>query len=387
MNTSPDDAVARSRPIGPPRVASSRRAARWLIRGWPFLAWCGSVAAAAWLWVGDSSQCHARACTRMQELRIAPAIDGRIESLRVTTGQTVAAGELLATLDARDVEARLQVARAELARACARIEAEREELRLADADRRAQAAARHGAWESDGRRLRGIAEGLATQQATDQAELAVLAPQLERLTSLVERKLATADRVEELVQRRAVLEERIASRAGEIPRAHEELVAWGALEPEGSSGVDLTASLLPYELARQSEAARVGELEVEREQCRLLAPAAGIVHAIAARPGEWRAAGEEIARIGLPSGGRVEAWISESQVAAIAIGTGATLQARDVAGPLMAGRVELLSPLVEEIPPRLREQVDRIEWGRRVTIATDGLGDALAGSIFHVRFR
>ncbi len=370
----------------PPRIAPSRRVARWIVRHWPLAAWCLAVVAAAWLYFREAGHGHALACECALELRISPAIAGRIATLDVAIGQSLRAGDLIATLDARDVDARLRMAQSELERARTRVEAEREALRLAQVDRRAQATSRRNAYESDGRRARGAAAAHATAQATDHAELDALTPQIERLKPLLEKKLTTADRIEELVQRRAVLEERIASRVGELRRADEEVAAWEKLEPEEPAETDLAASVLPFEMAQKSQEARVAELELEREKCRICAPAAGAVSLILARPGEWRAVGEVIVQIVLPTSGRVDAYVTDRQISAVAVGTRATLRARDLAGPPCEGRVAILGPLLEEVPLRLRAMPTIPQWGRRVTIEVEGLHDSLAGAIYDVRF-
>lgn len=374
------------RPPAPPRIVMARRLAIWFLRLWPFAAWCGAVVAVVWLYFREPLHSHALAHECAQELRISPAIAGRIASLEVAIGQWVDAGDLVATLEAGDVEARLRLAQSELERSLTRIDAEREALRLAQVDRQSQALARRNSYESEGRRLRGIADTHVSAQATDQAELDMLTPQIERLTPLLEKQLTTADRIEELVQRRTVLEQRIASRTGEMRRSREELSAWEALAPDAPASPDLGASLLPFEIALKSQEARVAELELEREKCRISAPTAGTVSLLLARPGEWRAEGEEIARVVLPSVGRVDAYIGDRQVSAVAIGTRATLSPRDRAGPPLQGTVEVVGPLIEEIPLRLRAVATIPQWGRRVTIAVEGLRDSLAGTIYDVRF-
>ncbi len=372
--------------LAPPPIAVSRRLARWILRIWPFAAWCGAIAAAVWLYLGAAGPGHAIACESAQELRISSAIAGRIATLEVTIGQLVHAGDLIATLDARDIDARLRLEQAELARSRTRVEAEREALRLEQVDRRAQAMSRRNAYEGEGRRLRGIADAHATAQATDQAEFDALTPQIERLKPLLEKKLTTADRIEELVQRRAVLAERLGSRPEQMRRAREELSAWELLEPEELQDADLGASLLPFEMAQKSQEARVAEFELERDKCRISAPASGTVSLTAARPGEWRAAGEEIAHILLPNSGRVDAYVNDRQISAVTIGMRATLLARDRAGPPLEGTVVTMGPLIEEVPLRLRSMVTLPQWGRRITIAVEGLHDSLAGAIYDVRF-
>ncbi len=388
---SAQDSPAADRPAPrrgePPRARGVVAIGRLLRRAWSPLFWCAAATAAASLWFSGGAQPHALALGTSAELHLAPAVAGRILTVDVVTGQTVRAGDQLATLDTAEVDARLALAYVELERARARVAAERDELRLAQSDRRAQAAARRASFEGDGRRLRNLVDGLATQQATAQAELAALAPQIARLESLVAQQLATADRIDELLQRRAVLEERVTGRGAELDGAHEELAAWARLVPAEPDSADPGAAMQPYELALRAEEASVAVLVLERARCTLAAPADGTVSAILARSGEWRAAGEPIVRLILPGTGRVEAWIGERQLAAVTVGTRVSLRPRGSHGAVHEGAVVAMAPLIEEMPPQLWSLPGQRLWGRRVTIEFDDRQEALPGTVHDVRFQ
>ncbi len=392
MRIAPEVETARSAhaprlgPRPPPRIATSRRLARMAFRIWPLTAWCGAAIAAAWLYFGGSGESHAIACESAAELRIAPSVASRLLTIDVAVGQVVQAGDPIATLDPGDIDARLRLAHSELDRARSNIEAERATLRITAIESRAQALARRTTFESEGLRLRAAAAAQATDQATDQAELAAIAPQIERQKALLDRQLTTVDRVEELERRRALLAERIVSRGPSVERVQAAVVAWDALTPESSQELDLEASLLPLELARASQEARVAQLELERQSCRIAAPASGTISRILVRPGEWCVAGAEIACIVLPSAGAVSAYIVDRQIQAVKVGTLATLRPRDLPGRAVEGRVTSMGPLIEEVPLRLRPTLDSPQWGRRITLELQGQVDSIVGAIYDVRF-
>jgi multidrug resistance efflux pump len=110
-------------PPAPPPIPPGRRAARLLVRLWPFAAWCLALATAVWLYFGEAGHGHALAIEDIDELKVSPAVAGRIAKLTAELGQRVRKGDVLATLDARDLELRLKLAKAEAERARARLAA------------------------------------------------------------------------------------------------------------------------------------------------------------------------------------------------------------------------------------------------------------------------
>src|SRR6185503_16996976 len=213
-------------PPRPPPIPVFRRAGRGLKALWPFTAWCGAVAVAGWLYFGESWRGHALAYDDIQEVKVSPSVAGRLATLEIEQGRKIVEGDLVATLDSSDLEARIRLARTEIARLKTRVDAEREALRVELQDRRSQAIVRRISYESEGRRLRGDLEKLVTEQSGDRAEADSFAPQIDRLQPLLEGKLITADRLEDMLRKRSVLEQRIAARDEAIRDNRKELAAW-----------------------------------------------------------------------------------------------------------------------------------------------------------------
>src|SRR5262245_24521352 len=360
----PDPPLPPPLPVGP-------RVGRTLARAWPFVAWLGALAGAAWLYFGESWHGHALAYEDIQEVNVSPSLAGRLATLEIDLGQKVEEGDVVATLDTTDLDARERRARTELERLKTRIAAQREAFRLEQEDRRAQGAARRVAYESDGGRIRANLEKLSTEQAADEAEAAALDPQIERLKPLLERKLLTADRLEPKLQERAMLAKRIASRADALRSAREELAAWARLEPPPTSASNLEALILPYELELRTQEARLAELEQERQKHRITAPVAGSVNQISARAGEWRAAGSPIVEIVVPRPNRIIAYVTDRQVPAVVVGTPATLRPHDHSGATLSGKVVMAGPRIQQVPLRLRAIPTIPKLGRLVTIEVE----------------
>lgn len=373
-------------PPPPPPLPTGARIGRAAKRAWPFAAWLAALATSAWLYTGEGWRGHALAYEDIEEVHVSPAAAGRLESLAVELGQQVRAGDLVATLDARDLEARIRLGKAEAARLRTRVNAEREGFRLDQEDRRSQAQARLGSYEGEGRRLRAQIERLVTEQSADEAELTALAPQVERLKPLVERKLLTADRLETKLQEQSVLAKRIDSRGEALKGAREDLASWQLTQPERVLEANLETRLLPFELELQSQEARIAELELEREKFRILAPVSGAVNQILARVGEWRAAGAPIVEVVVPRPQRVIAYVTDRQVPAVGVGTLATLRPHDHGGEAIEGKVVMAGPQIQQVPLRLRAIPTIPQWGRLVTIQVAKTGDPLPGEIYDVRF-
>ena len=372
-------------PLPPPLpvVPRIRRAAA---RAWPFVAWLAALGGAVWLYFGESWRGHALAYEDIQEVNVSPSFAGRLATLDIELGQRVEAGQLLATLDTADLDARELRARTELERLKTRAAAQREALRLDQEDRRAQASARRATYESEGSRLRALIEKLTTEQAGDEAEASALDPQIERLKPLVERKLLTADRLEPKVQERAMLTKRIASRADALRSAGLELGSWMRLEAPKVAESNLDALLLPYELEIRGQEARLAELALERGKHRITAPVSGAVNQISARAGEWRAAGAPIVEIVVPRPNRIIAYVTDRQVPAVVVGTAATLRPHDHGGAAISGKVVMAGPRIEQVPLRLRAIPTIPQWGRLVTIEVEKAHEPLPGEIYDVRF-
>lgn len=280
----PPDAGPFREPPPPPPIPAGRRAARLFLRAWPFLAWCGALAAAGWLYFGDAGHGHALAIEDPQELKVSTSLAGRILKIAVEVGQPVREGDLIAFLETHDLDVRLTAARAELERTRARFEA----------------------WMKSE-----------------------------------------------------------ATKAG------------GGPDPR----------MLPFEQDLRMQEARLADLELDREKCRILAPAGGIVNRVSARAGEWRAAGSELLEILIPHPGRLTGYVTDRQISAVSAGTPATLRPRDLVGPPLRAKVAKVGPDLEPLPIRLRALPNVPQWGRRITFEVERTGESLPGQIYEVRFR
>src|SRR5688572_21507020 len=109
----------------------------WLrTRVLPWTVWGVTMSAAAWLWV-DVKHASAVGFALGVEYRVAPPQLGRVDALAVAPGQRVQAGQVVATLDARALDAELEILAAERSRLEAELGAVRVEttVRVGDSSR------------------------------------------------------------------------------------------------------------------------------------------------------------------------------------------------------------------------------------------------------------
>lgn len=217
------------------------------------------------------------------EVLVSSQIPGRIQTLTVTEGQKVQAGQLIATIDSDDLQAALHAAEAASAsqrsRLSASIDTERQnrgettsatvsaeaQVRVAQASL-AQAQANDAHQRADTTRTVALAkQGIMSAQARDEA-----------ITSLQAAKAAVDAARHSLSAAQANLRQ---------ARAHQLLAAVSARTVDATRADAANAQAL------------ADQARVEESYARIVAPASGIVNAWAARQGEVVTAGEPILSI------------------------------------------------------------------------------------------
>lgn len=368
----------------PPPVSALRRMRFGLRSALPLLVWLAAIGVVVWLHTDQPAPTHAIGMAEVRQVVAAPARSGRIAAVHVVSGQTVAAGEVLAELDTVALDAELELARARLERARTRVESAREELRIDMEDRRAEAAERVAEHEAEASRLRQAAERLRADLAVDRAELAGLQPRIARLDELVGDALLPSQDHDALLQRRGVLNARAATYDAQLEAVERELRAWQELTPRPFSAADVRSQLIPLEAELEVQSARVRALEVERNDAIVRAPAAGVVSSVLRTTGEWCDPSMGLAEIVVPRPDRVLAYVRGELVTRVDVGVVAQVHPRDRHELPRAGRIVSVGPQVEELPPALRTIPTLPEYGRRVVIELESGAPLVAGEPYRV---
>lgn len=215
------------------------------------------------------------------EVAVASKVAGRITQLEVREGEAVRAGAVIALISAEEIERRLDQARSRIGAAEAQLRTRDEETRAALTEARARIRAAR-------ERLRQSEERVAT------------------LTHHAEQARADSRRDRELVAKGFISERQLGNSQNALRQAEGELAeaqrlrAAAQAEVDGAQaaldGVQRQRPALLQALEQEAAAARAGqgELEVARDELRVVAPIDGTVIHRAAEVGELVANGRPI---------------------------------------------------------------------------------------------
>lgn len=116
--------------IVPPRIPLGRRFRRWLFRHLPVVVWMAAAAAAGWLYLHERPRSQAVATAEFAEVSVVSDVSARILRLAVLEGQSVRDGDLVATLDSRELDERIERTRAILDQLRSITTGSKEEIKL-----------------------------------------------------------------------------------------------------------------------------------------------------------------------------------------------------------------------------------------------------------------
>ena len=324
--------------------------------------------AAGLFWIlshgGASPALSVRGYAEVIDHPVASLQTGRIISVKVAVGQHVKVGDVLATMDSRELELKLETARIALDQSSA-------QLLAADVNARAAVA-----------RAELLVVRLKGSATRDQAALAEVKQQLGRLQKLADEQLVQVQEVE-----RAKLQEAQLS-------ASVSMYDQAAAQRQGGLGRGLTAGATTSEVARlvapyreavrlREEAVKLGALALE--EATLRARVEGTVSLILFHEGDVVPLGTEIARIATGRPGVVVCWMPERSVDKVWPGMTAHLRTTGAFDQGFVGHVVEISPELEEVPIRARLSPNVPAWGRRVLIEGTPNRPLVLGEALHVR--
>lgn len=346
----------------------------------PWGMWGVTMATAAWLW-HDVRQVSAVGFALGVEYKLAPALAARVETLIVAPGQRVRAGQVLATLDARTIDAELAIVAAERTRLEAEIGAVRSEtdVRVGESSRELEESV--------------AAADLALKSARAErnvraAEFKALEAQTQRLSELVELHMADRRELDALSVTHAGLQKQLQMADTLVAQLVSQVAgakARRALLPQGAT--ELALGPVRAELAVL--AGRAELLAAQKDATILRAPADGEVAAVFVHPGEVATAGLPILTIvshGPGDDDEVIVCLHETQAGTVRVGEAAIVTPRGAVGEGLASHVTRVAPQVSELPLRCRRNPQLPEWGREVAVALDEHLPLLPGQAFSVSF-
>jgi HlyD family secretion protein len=294
------------------------------------------AAVAVWLVLrgrGDVTGVTASGTVEATDADLGFQVAGRVLEISVAEGDAVAAGDVLARLDARELEAALEVARAQVAAAEARLtELERgarpQEVVAAEAGVRAAATRAEEARSELERAASLFAGGAISRQALDRTEAAL------------EVAIATLEQAEEQL----------------------------ALVREGPRAESIQAQRAAVAQARAS----VARAEAALDFAAITAPFDGIVSLRHREPGEIITPGAPVLTILDPSDRWVRIYVREDQMGLVRLGQPAQIAADTYPDRTYGGQVVFIGSEAEFTPRNVQTAEERIKLVYPVKVRISG---------------
>ena len=345
----------------------------------PWVTFGGTLLLLAWLTVSPPGPIHAIGFAAGEPFSIAPAEPARVLSVAVEPGQEVAAGQILASVDAAAVEAELAIAEAE--RAALTAEAAAEAAGVAREER-----SERGDLEVAVARAQIALQEQEEAYARAEAGVRALESERARIRSLLGEGLATRDDLGRIEIAHAEAKQRAAEKPETIRILREQLRDATARRDQAAASDGAGVAVAP--LHRQIEVVerRIEDLARRRAEATLRAPTHGRVTEVLKRPGEIAARDMPVVAMVRSRVDRVAACLAERDALAVHEGDAAVLRLRGGVGPLTRGRVISLGPFVDELPERCQTSVLRRARGRNAVVLLDDEIETLPGQAFDVRF-
>ena len=279
------------------------------------------------------------------EVQVAPEVGGRVIEIPAAEGDRVKRGDVIATLDTRDVELALQRAQAERAQAEA-------QLRLLQA----------GARPEDIRQAEAQAAASAGDVAAAQTELDAAEVEFQRFERLLQQNSGSQKQRDDAAARRDVARDRLRS-----ARARESAAR------EGASRVRAGSRREEIDVARARVAAvdaQIAMLEKSRNDAIVRAPIDGVVTERLLDAGEVASPRAPIVLLTDLDRAWAEVFVDEPHIPNIKLGQPATVFT-DAGGEGLVGKVSFISSKAEFTPRNVQTADDRSKLVYRVKIAVD----------------
>ena len=279
------------------------------------------------------------------ETRLAPEAGGRILTLTVKEGDRVQPGQIVLTLDTRDVELSIDRAKAEQASAEA-------QLRLVQA----------GARIEDIRQAQSQIETARAETSAAKAELDAAEQDLTRFDTLLKNNSGSRKQRDDAATRRDVAKERVTSAESRVKTAEEVLskLRAGARPEEVDTARARVATV----------AAQITSLEKGITDATLKSPIGGLVTEKLVEVGEIIAPRVPALIVVDLDHAWADVFVPEPTVPLIKIGQSATVFT-DAGGAGIAGTISYISPKAEFTPRNVQTAEERSKQVYRVRISVD----------------
>jgi HlyD family secretion protein len=279
------------------------------------------------------------------ETRLAPEVGGRILTLTVKEGDRVQPGQVVLTLDTRDVELAIDRVKAEQASAEA-------QLRLVQAGSRVE----------DIRQAQAQVETARAELSAARSELQSAEQDLDRFETLLNNNSGSRKQRDDAATRRDVTRDRVASAESRVRTAQElaTKLRAGARKEEVDAARAQVATVT----------AQIASLEKGRGDATLQSPIAGLVTEKLVEVGEVIAPRTPAVVVVDLDHAWADVFVPEPSVPQIKIGQSATVFT-DAGGAGIPGTISYISPKAEFTPRNVQTAEERSKLVYRVRISVD----------------
>jgi HlyD family secretion protein len=284
------------------------------------------------------------------EVQVAADVGGRLVELRVAEGDRVNTGDVIATLDTRDVE--LQVGRA------------RADRNAADAQVRLLLA---GARPEDIRRAEAQVDSASAEVASIQAELSAAETDLKRFEALLAANAGSQKQRDDAKARVDVAREREVGARDRVRAARESV---GVLKA-GARREEIEAARARV----ASVDAQIAVLEKARTDAVVVSPVSGIVTQTLSDAGEMVAPRAPILIVTDLDHAWANLFVPEPFMPMVSLGE--TVNLVTDAGNMVAGKVTFISPQAEFTPRNVQTAEERSKLVYRIKVSVDNSAGVL----------
>lgn len=310
---------------------------------------------------------------RGTEVMLSARMPGIAEVVAVREGQRVARGELVAQIAARELEARLAQARAQLAAAeglVAELDAQAKVLDVTSQQAKVGARVAAGTSSHEVHRAMEAVARAAAEVAAAEAAAGQDAKAYERFERLVGQGFVSRNYFDEVAARQRSSEARLAAARQAAAEARAGLdkarAASGEVAIRESDVKRIAAERERLAASRATASAqadvgrgRIAEIEAQLADTRIVAPADGTVMARLVEPGELVAAGRPLATLVNLEELYVRVYVAEREVGRIALGTPARVTVDAYPGDQFASSVSEIAQQAEFTPKEVHMKDER----------------------------
>lgn len=285
-----------------------------------------ALSAAVWWYLRDGSKgsTSVSGTIEVDEVHVASRYGGRVEKISVQEGDTLHGGDVIAELDAAELRASFDLAKAQL-----------DELERGPRPAEIEAAKRD--WEAL------------------QAQLVFARADAQRARDLLKNKTVSAAEAERATSSADALEKNV-----DAAQQRYEMLREGTR---------------PERIAQAR--ARVAEIEAQLREMRITAPADSVVEVLSVKVGDVLSANREIATLVLPETLWVRVYVPEPWLGHVRRGMTVRLRVDSFPGNDFAGEVEQINRTAEFTPRNVQTVEDRVKQVFGVKIRIDNSADKL----------